>query len=51
VLICEVQFTVQDWYARRGFKAYKEKEKMWSEQDETGKTWYIKGVFMTKKIR
>ncbi|CZR69794.1 uncharacterized protein PAC_19694 [Phialocephala subalpina] len=42
--------TNQEWYGRRGYEVYRNVDQMWSEDDETGKTWWVPGVFMKKDI-
>ncbi|KAH6653007.1 hypothetical protein BKA67DRAFT_568298 [Truncatella angustata] len=42
--------TVQDWYARRGYKVYQSKADAWFETDPTGKRWGVTCVFMRKEL-
>lgn len=43
---CAGQFTLQEWYERRGYVVYETHEGKWDETDATGKVWKADGVGM-----
>ncbi|KAE9381843.1 hypothetical protein N431DRAFT_320565 [Stipitochalara longipes BDJ] len=43
-------FSNQEWYERRGYRAYSYTEKAFSKTDKTGKSWYWDAVCLKKEI-
>ncbi|KAH8668734.1 hypothetical protein BX600DRAFT_460608 [Xylariales sp. PMI_506] len=42
--------TNEDWYTRRGYKAYLRKDNAWFDIDPTGKKWGVTAVFLRKEL-
>jgi hypothetical protein len=45
------QYSIVEWYGRRGYVVYKYLDAAWWEEDSTGKKWPATAVFMKKDIK